>query len=185
MQGKIVLVGGGVRSGKSRFALAYAERLGQRRLFVATAQAFDHEMKERIAAHRQERGDGFITVEEPVQLAQVLRDANDADVVLVDCLTLWLSNLLLRGLDANAIEHEVDEVLSVIRGRRYSTVLVSNEVGMSVVPDSPLGRAFRDVAGKTHQRVCTVANEVYFAAMGLVVRLLPSPTVTYRPGEAP
>lgn len=185
MQGKIVLVGGGARSGKSRFALAYAQRLGQRRLFVATAQAFDSEMEERIARHRQERGGAFITVEEPVQLGRVLRDANDRDVVVVDCLTLWLSNLLLQGLDVHAIEREIEDALVAIRGRSYSTVLVSNEVGMSLVPENALGRAFRDIAGTAHQRVCAVADEVYLAAMGLVVRLVPTPTVAYRPGEAP
>jgi adenosylcobinamide kinase/adenosylcobinamide-phosphate guanylyltransferase len=183
MEAKIILVGGGVRSGKSRFALEYATRLGSRRVFVATAQAFDGEMQERILRHRQERGQAFATIEEPVQLARVLREAEDKDVILVDCLTLWLSNLFLLGRNADEISREVDEVMAELRLRRSHVVLVSNEVGMGIVPESALGRAFRDAAGSTHQRIVAEADEVYLAAMGLVVRLVPGPVVAFRPGE--
>jgi adenosylcobinamide kinase/adenosylcobinamide-phosphate guanylyltransferase len=184
-QPKIVLVGGGARSGKSRFALAYAQKLGARRIFVATAQALDDEMKDRIRRHQDERGSTFQTIEEPVHLAQALKQAGTADVVLVDCLTLWLSNLLLQGLAREAIADAIEEVLAVLRLRRHPTVLVSNEVGMGLVPESPLGRAFRDIVGLAHQRLTAEADEVYLAAMGLVVRLLPAPTVAFRPSELP
>ena len=183
MNAKIILVGGGVRSGKSRFALEYATRLGSRRVFVATAQAFDGEMQERILRHRQERGQAFATVEEPVQLARVLREAEDADVILVDCLTLWLSNLLLLGRNPDDIGREVDEVMAVLRLRRRHVVLVSNEVGMGIVPESALGRIFRDAAGSAHQRIAAEADEVYLATMGLILRLLPGPIMALRPGE--
>jgi adenosylcobinamide kinase / adenosylcobinamide-phosphate guanylyltransferase len=185
MQPRIVLVGGGARSGKSRFALAYAEKLGATRIFVATAQAFDEEMKDRVRRHQDERGSTFLTIEEPVRLAQTLKQVATADVVLVDCLTLWLSNLLLQGLARDAIAHAIEEVVAVLRLRRHHTILVSNEVGMGIVPESPLGREFRDIAGTAHQRLVAEADEVYLAAMGLVVRLLPSPVTAFRPGELP
>jgi adenosylcobinamide kinase / adenosylcobinamide-phosphate guanylyltransferase len=185
MQTKIILVGGGARSGKSRFAMDYARTLGERRLFVATAQAFDAEMGERIARHREERGLAFTTVEEPVQLARVMREATAMDVVLVDCLTLWLSNLLLQGRSPDDIERDVDEVVTALRLRRHHVVLVSNEVGFGIVPENALGRAFRDIAGRTHQRLVAEADEVYLAAMGLLVRLIPAPVKAFRPGELP
>ena len=185
MQPRIVLVGGGARSGKSRFALAYAQKLGATRIFVATAQAFDEEMKDRVRRHQDERGSTFLTIEEPVHLAQTLKKVATADVVLVDCLTLWLSNLLLQGLARDAIAHEIEQLVAVLRLRRHQTVLVSNEVGMGIVPESHLGREFRDIAGTAHQRLVAEADEVYLAAMGLVVRLLPSPVAAFRPGELP
>lgn len=180
--GKIILVGGGVRSGKSRFAVGYAHRLGPRRTFVATAQAFDAEMADRIRRHRTERGQDFVTVEEPLQLARVLGEIV-ADVVVVDCLTLWLSNLLLSGGTADDIARAVDQVMAVLQLRRYHALLVSNEVGMGIVPESALGRIFRDCAGSAHQCIASQADEVYLAAMGLVLRLLPGPVTVVRPQE--
>jgi adenosylcobinamide kinase/adenosylcobinamide-phosphate guanylyltransferase len=150
---------------------------------LATAQPFDAEMRERIARHREERGAAFITVEEPLRLTRALSEAEDVDVVLVDCLTLWLSNLLLQGLGTADLERELEEFVAAIKLRRHSTVLVSNEVGMGIVPESHLGRVFRDLAGATHKRLVADADEVYLAAMGLVVRLLPAPVIALRPGE--
>jgi adenosylcobinamide kinase/adenosylcobinamide-phosphate guanylyltransferase len=185
MSAKIILVGGGARSGKSRFVLAYARSLGERRVFVATAQAFDGEMRDRIGRHRDERGRDFTTVEEPIELARVLREVGDVNVVLVDCLTLWLSNLLLRERSADAIEREVENVVAELRPRRHHVVLVSNEVGLGIVPENALARQFRDCAGRLHQRLAEEADEVYFAAMGMMLRLVPAPVVGLRPGEIP
>jgi adenosylcobinamide kinase/adenosylcobinamide-phosphate guanylyltransferase len=185
MPGKVILVGGGARSGKSRFALEYARKLGQRRLFVATAEAFDGEMRQRIAHHRDERGTDFATAEEPLHLARVLGEAQDIDVIVVDCLTLWLSNLLMKESSVEHIAGQVAEVVAVLRTRQRHVVLVSNEVGLGIVPESALGRVFRDVAGRTHQQLAAEADEVYFAAMGLVLRLVPEPVRTFRPGEYP
>jgi adenosylcobinamide kinase / adenosylcobinamide-phosphate guanylyltransferase len=182
---KIILVGGGARSGKSRFALAYARSLGTRRVFIATAVAGDPEMNERIRRHRVERGPDFVTKEESFALPRLLAEQRDADVVVVDCLTLWLANLLLQGQSEAAIEAQVDELLVALAPRRYHVVLVSNEVGFGVVPDSALGRAFRDVAGRAHQQIAAQADEVYLAAMGMVIRLTPGPVLTLRPGESP
>ncbi len=179
---QIVLIGGGARSGKSGFALALARRFGARRAFVATAQAFDQEMRERIAAHRAERDGDFYTVEEPLDLPRVLADV-EADVVVVDCLTLWLSNLVLRGDSAAAIDGAVERLAAAVAGRRFHAVLVTNEVGMGVVPESALGRLFRDVAGRTHQRLARDADRVYLAVLGCVLRLKPNPVVLAHPEQ--
>jgi adenosylcobinamide kinase/adenosylcobinamide-phosphate guanylyltransferase len=171
----LVLVGGGVRSGKSAFALARAEVLGARRVFVATGEALDGEMEARITRHRAERGRRFATVEAPVELAAALGDIDDADVVVVDCLTLWLSNLLVRDEPAARVLARIDELAAVLVRRRFHAVLVTNEVGMGVVPPSPLGRAFRDLAGVAHQRLAACADELHLAILGTVVRLRPAP----------
>jgi adenosylcobinamide kinase/adenosylcobinamide-phosphate guanylyltransferase len=171
----LVLVGGGVRSGKSTFALERARALGARRTFIATAQAFDDEMRRRIADHVRERGDSFRTVEAPYDLAGAIRRCGDVDVAVVDCLTIWLSNLLVRGDDDARVEAEVAEVARAIAESSFATVLVTNEVGMGIVPESPLGRRFRDVAGRAHQRFAAFAAEIHLALLGCVVRLRPAP----------
>ncbi len=170
-----ILIGGGVRCGKSAFALRVARRLGTRRVFVATAQGLDEEMRGRIAQHRQDRGTDFATIEEPLELPSVVERVTDADVVVVDCVTLWLSNLLLRGDDEAAILQHVDRLVDAVQAARFHFVAVTNEVGMGVHPEHPLGRAFRDVAGRTHQRLAVCANEIYFAALGVMLRLRPLP----------
>jgi adenosylcobinamide kinase/adenosylcobinamide-phosphate guanylyltransferase len=182
----LIVVGGGVRSGKSAFALELARGLGSRRAFIATAQAFDAEMRERIDRHVEERGTEFETYEEPVELAKLLGEVQ-ADVIVIDCLTLWLSNLLVRdpAPDARALEAEIDRLASALAGRRSHVILVTNEVGMGVVPESALGRLFRDLAGRAHQRVCAAADEIYFAAMGCMLRLSPAPVALVSPSREP
>lgn len=175
--GTIVLVGGGARSGKSRFALARAAALGARRVFVATAQALDGEMDRRIALHRAARGADFATVEEPLELPRVLRELSGADVAVVDCLTLWLANLLLRGDEEDAIRARVAELCDVLAARRCHVVVVTNEVGFGIVPDNALARTFRDVAGLAHQDLARVADEVHVAILGSVLRLRPAPVM--------
>lgn len=172
---RIALVGGGVRSGKSAFALALARARGTRRAFVATAQALDAEMEARIAEHARTRGSDFTTVEEPLALPAVLERLGEVDVVVVDCLTLWLSNLLIRDVSVAHIEREVGALTDALNGSRFDVVLVTNEVGMGVVPESSLGRAFRDLAGRTHQRLASVSDEIYLAVLGVVLRLRPDP----------
>jgi adenosylcobinamide kinase/adenosylcobinamide-phosphate guanylyltransferase len=182
MTGRIIVIGGGVRSGKSAFALARARVVGERRCFVATAQAFDAEMAARIADHVRTRGADFRTVEEPIAVAERLAALRDLDVVVVDCLTLWLSNLMLRDEPAAVIARRVDELVRAVRGRPFHTILVTNEVGMGVVPGSALGRAFRDLAGQAHQRLAAVADELYLGALGVIVRLRPDPIAVQSPG---
>lgn len=171
----VVLVGGGVRSGKSAFALWRAKQLGARRVFVATAQVLDHEMGERVQRHVLERGQDFRTVEAPRGLCEALEGIRDADVVVVDCLTLWLTNLLMDGLSRGSIEEHIDALGVCLRRLPFHTVLVSNEVGLGIVPDNSMARAFRDLAGTAHQRLGAVADEVYVGVFGQLLRLKPSP----------
>jgi adenosylcobinamide kinase/adenosylcobinamide-phosphate guanylyltransferase len=172
---RLILIGGGARSGKSRLGLACAHALGHRRLFIATAEPSDDEMRDRIARHRAERGAVFETLEEPRALPEAIAADRAHDVILVDCLTLWISNLLVDGLAADAVEARVGALMAALAGRRAHVVIVSNEVGMGLVPDTPLGRVFRDVTGRAHQRIAAVADELYLAAMGVLLRLRPGP----------
>jgi len=170
---RIVLIGGGVRSGKSSFAVDLAHRLGERRAFIATARPYDDEMKARIDRHRRDRLEAFTTVEEPLDLEGALRSLEACDVAVVDCLTHWLSNLLVRNDQVESILERVDGVVSVLEERRFHCVLVTNEVGMSVHPPTALGRAFVEVTGWAHQRVSRAADEVHLAVLGTVVRIKP------------
>lgn len=178
---RILLVGGGARSGKSAFARARAQAMGGRRVFVATAQAFDPEMERRIAAHVLERGAEFRTLEAPLDLPEALIALRDVDVVLVDCLTLWLSNLLLREDSETRVLDQVDQLAAVLERRAFHAIVVTNEVGMGLVPETPLGRLFRDVSGRAHQRLAGIADEVYFAVLGSVLRIRPAPVVAVQP----
>lgn len=172
--GTLALIGGGARSGKSRFALGRAHQLGTRRVFIATAQALDEEMTSRIQRHREERGTAFRTLEVPLELPQALDTLVDTDVVVVDCLTLWLSNLLLLERAEEAIFNEVRALIQTIKRRRYHTLLVTNEVGMGLVPESALGRQFRDIAGRAHQLLADEMDEIYLATLGTVLCIRPS-----------
>jgi len=187
----IILVGGGTRSGKSDFALAVARRFGRdsearsRRLFVATAQAGDAEMAARIRRHRETRGADFQTLEEPLAVTEVFRSAAEHDVVVLDCLTLWLANLLLEGNDLEGVLHRVEELAGVLESRQVAAVIVTGEVGLGLVPETPLGRTFRDVAGLAHQRLAALADEVYFGVLGVMLRLKPGPVVPAGEGIGP
>jgi adenosylcobinamide kinase / adenosylcobinamide-phosphate guanylyltransferase len=178
---RVIVVGGGVRSGKSSFALSRARAVGPRRVFIATAQALDAEMRARIAGHVDERRGEFSTVEAPFDLSGALAALRDADVAVIDCLTLWLSNLLVRGDKEEGIARDVVAIARALEQAPFPVIVVTNEVGMGVVPESRLGRAFRDVAGMAHQRLAEVADELYFGTMGCIVRLRPGPVAIERP----
>lgn len=160
------LVLGGARSGKSAHAEKIARASGLNRIYVATGEARDEEMRQRIARHREDREqDGWTTIEEPIGLPTVLmREASPSRVLLVDCLTLWLSNLLLAGRDVASARAAL---LTAISNARGPVVFVSNEVGMGIVPETPLGRAFRDAQGQLNQAVAGAVPEVIFVAAGL------------------
>jgi adenosylcobinamide kinase / adenosylcobinamide-phosphate guanylyltransferase len=165
----VVLVGGGARSGKSRHALELTRACGSHLAFVATAQAGDGEMVERIARHRAERGPEFTTFEEPLDLAGTIRDtAPRFDAILVDCLTLWLSNLMFAGANVDAAWLGLRDALAAAPCR---VVLVTNEVGCGIVPENALARQFRDAAGRLNQRVGEVADEVYWMVFGLPLQV--------------
>jgi adenosylcobinamide kinase/adenosylcobinamide-phosphate guanylyltransferase len=165
--GEIVLFVGGARSGKSRIAQARAEALPGELVYVATGEALDAEMAERIAKHRADRGARWRTVEVPLDLPEAIRRENGR-VLLVDCLTLWLSNLLLGEHDIPAA---TERLLAALDAATGTVLLVSNEVGMGIVPENALARRFRDEAGRLNQRVGTVATEVLLVAAGLSLRM--------------
>jgi adenosylcobinamide kinase / adenosylcobinamide-phosphate guanylyltransferase len=159
------LVLGGARSGKSAFAEKLVGDSGLAKVYLATATAGDDEMKLRIARHRTQRGEGWTTVEEPLALVDALtREATRGRAVLVDCLTLWLSNLMLAERDPDVEARRLTRFLGVAR---YPVVLVSNEVGLGLVPDTPLGRRFRDAQGRLNQTVAALVPNVVFIAAGL------------------
>ncbi len=172
MAGETVLVLGGARSGKSRTGEGLVTALPGPWYYVATAQAFDDEMTRRIADHALRRTAGWITVEEPLALARVIAETEPDRPVLVDCLTLWLSNHVLRESD---IEAEIEALIEVLRHRKAPICLVANEVGLGIVPDNALARRFRDHAGLLNQAVAEVADRVLFVAAGLSLTLKEPP----------
>ena len=172
MPNKIYFITGGARSGKSAFAEKLAKDLGGKRAYVATAQALDAEMAARIAKHRQDRGTAWETFEEPLAVAELLRKLSGRyDVTLLDCLTLWLSNVMAHTDSAAAVITRSDELIGAIKEHRGSCILVSNEVGLGIVPDNPLARKFRDLAGTLNQKVALAADEVYFTAAGIPLKI--------------
>jgi adenosylcobinamide kinase/adenosylcobinamide-phosphate guanylyltransferase len=162
----VTLVLGGARSGKSRYAERLIEATATQGTYIATAEPGDEEMAARIAAHRTRRCGGFWrTVEAPIELASAVAEQAAADrPLLVDCLTLWLSNLLLAD---KCVEAETRSLCAVLREAAGPIVLVANEVGLGLVPERPLGRRFRDVAGRLNQEIAALADRVVFVAAGL------------------
>jgi adenosylcobinamide kinase/adenosylcobinamide-phosphate guanylyltransferase len=165
----IILIGGGARSGKSRHALELARRRGPRLIFLATAQTFDEEMAARVVKHRAERGADFSTIEEPLEIAEVIRATHEADAIVLDCLTLWLSNIMLtfgRNVDA-----EIEKLIQAAQASQTTVIAVTNEVGCGIVPDNALSRDFRDHSGVLNQRVAAAAGEVYWMVFGQPLRV--------------
>ncbi|QQR41188.1 bifunctional adenosylcobinamide kinase/adenosylcobinamide-phosphate guanylyltransferase [Devosia rhizoryzae] len=164
------LVLGGARSGKTAFAERLALHSGSRPAYLATATVLDVEMADRIASHKSGRGARFATIEEPIELSHaIIKAGQEHDVVLVDCLTLWLTNLLMANEDISTAVSELCATL--VEFRQAKVVLVSNEVGLGIVPDNAMARTFRDLAGSTHQRVAAVCDDVYFIAAGLALTM--------------
>ena len=156
----LILVGGGARSGKSRWALDRARKRGDRLVYIATAEALDDEMSARIARHRAERGGEFETVEEPRELAKAIRLAQ-GDAIVVDCLTLWLANVM----------GDTEEAIAAAQEHSAEVICVTNEVGCAIVPDNALAREFRDRAGIMNQRFAEAAGEVYWMVFGQALRV--------------
>lgn len=164
----VTLVLGGARSGKSRYAEALCRAESGERVYIATAEAWDEEMRARVALHKAERaGDGWRTIEETMDLAGVLaREGAPGRVLLVDCLTLWLTNHLLAGSD---VEAEISRLADAVSARPGRLVLVANEVGFGIVPENGLARQFRDHAGRLNQRIAAAADAVTLVVAGLPV----------------
>lgn len=167
-----VFVVGGARSGKSRHALLLASaREGKEKVYVATALSLDEEMSERIEAHRLERGQEWATIEEPVAVAGVVGSAGAGSVVVIDCLTLWLTNLMQAGLDDAKIKEEISILAQACDASPSLVIAVSNEVGLGLVPENALARRFRDLSGWMNQEMASKAKEAWFVASGIPLRL--------------
>ena len=187
MARRLILILGGARSGKSAFAEQLARQRGNV-LFVATAQALDEDMERRIAAHQRLRPPDWSTLEEPLELASAIPPALQGhETCLLDCLTLWVSNLLLTMEEEPAAEQEilaaVERVLDVYRDSSATWIVVSNEVGLGVVPPSPLGNKFRDVLGRVNQAMASCADEVYLMVAGMALEIRSLGGSPYAGGE--
>lgn len=169
-EGKLTLVTGGVRSGKSAFAASLVSDAAET-VFIATAEAADEEMAARIAEHRAQRPAGWRTVEEPVELTSALQGVSATAAVIVECLGVWAANLLGRGFEAKEIHRRADEFLQVAAERLAQTVIVTNEVGMGIVPAYPSGRVYRDLLGAINQKAAAAADLVYLVVCGIPICL--------------
>jgi adenosyl cobinamide kinase/adenosyl cobinamide phosphate guanylyltransferase len=170
----LVVLLGGARSGKSTLALRHAAALGAPVVFVATAEALDDEMEERIARHRAERPSGWATVEEPLDLSSALSGIDPAATCVVDCLSFWISNLVLRGDEGEAIERLARGVARAAAVRAGATIAVTNEVGLGVVPAAALGRAYRDLLGSVNRAWVETAEKAYLVVAGRALELAPA-----------
>ncbi len=177
------LVIGGCKSGKSSYALDLADRIAAgkssvdisppgRKIFLATSVPADPEMEERVIAHKKERGENWLTIEEPVSIAEeIIEYSTKADVILIDCLTLWISNLLYKGNDKKKIIEYVQKLVKAVDNTECSVILVSNEVGAGIVPENKIARMFRDIAGITNQEVAKAVTRVVWTIAGIPVNI--------------
>ena len=169
--GKIILILGGARSGKSTQAMKLAKKYNKV-AFLATCQALDKEMKDRIRLHQETRPKHWKTIEEPRDVAARLKEINDTfECIIIDCLTLWISNLMLAGYKETDILKEIETILTHHKKINSKIIMVSNEVGLGIVPANKLARAFRDIAGRVNQRVARDAHEVFFMFSGIPTRI--------------
>jgi adenosylcobinamide kinase/adenosylcobinamide-phosphate guanylyltransferase len=158
---RITFITGGVKSAKSSFALEFALKYKKPRIFIATAVAFDDEMKKRIENHRLERGFEFETIEEPVELSNAIKKA-DGNICIIDCITVWINNLLYY----NRLD-EIEKFTETLKNPPSDVVIVSNEVGMGIMPDNKLSRQYADILGKTNQKIANLADNVVFMISGI------------------
>jgi adenosylcobinamide kinase/adenosylcobinamide-phosphate guanylyltransferase len=172
MANKLFFITGGARSGKSSFAEELAKQFSGKRAYIATAQALDEEMTAKIAKHRQNRGATWDTFEEPIAVPELIRKLSGRyQVVLLDCLTLWLSNVIAHTDGDAAVVNSSKDLIAAVREFAGDCIVVSNEVGLGIVPDNPLARKFRDLAGTLNQNVAQAADTVYFTAAGIPVKI--------------
>jgi adenosyl cobinamide kinase/adenosyl cobinamide phosphate guanylyltransferase len=174
---ELVFILGGARAGKSTFALSMANGLSDKVSFVATAEALDDEMEARIKTHRAERSSNWSTVEEPRNLDLALQKVGESEVVIVDCLTLLVSNWMMSEPDVDAMNAKVlqviDDFLKTVSAGNQTVICVSNEVGLGLVPDNALGRIYRDTLGRVNQLVAAEADRVYLVVAGLPLQIKP------------
>ena len=167
-----IFITGGRRSGKSSYALELAESMGEKRLYIATAEALDDEMKERIARHREERGDSWDTAEEPIDIVNILAHSKKYNVILIDCLTLWLCNIMHSGEpnnepDDETIMRHINSLADSCSSSDTKVIAVTNELGLGIIPGDPLSRRFTDLAGIMNQRMAAAADRVVMTVSGI------------------
>lgn len=173
---KIIFILGGARSGKSSLAQKLAEQHGKNVLFIATAQALDDEMKKRIEIHKKSRPHHWITAEQPTKINKVINKFPQIDTVVIDCITLLVSNVIIqtggtKTNDEKAVQKEISSLISTMQTSNLYFILVSNEVGLGIVPESKLARNYRDILGKVNQQIASIADEVYFLISGIPLKL--------------
>ena len=174
---EIIFITGGCRSGKSKYALQTAEKIvATRRIYIATCVPQDDEMKQRVAQHQKERSGTWVTVEEPLDLPRaILENSRRADVILIDCLTLWTSNLLMETRDEAMIKNEIKQLVRALEQADCPVVVVSNEVGSGIVPENRLARQFRDIVGWVNQSIAACAHRVVWMVAGIPVTVKGEP----------
>lgn len=166
---KVTFVLGGARSGKSSFAENLVLNKGLKPIYLATGRAYDDEMVDRIDAHKERRGGNWEAIEEPLALSDALMQTDfEGRAILVDCLTLWVTNLMMAGAD---VKVECEQLANTLKKINVPVVLVSNEVGLGIIPENKMAREFRDYAGFVNQSIAKIADEAYFIASGLPIKL--------------
>jgi adenosylcobinamide kinase/adenosylcobinamide-phosphate guanylyltransferase len=171
---KVVIITGGARSGKSRFAQELAMQWGKDVVFIATAAVRDKEMEKRIEKHRQSRPPRWRTIEEEVKLVDAIESlTGESKIIIVDCITLWISNLMEEGYEDEWIRQETRRFGELLQGSYHSCILVTNEVGAGIVPDNAIARRFRDIAGEVNQILASCSDECYLMAAGIPVKIKP------------
>lgn len=169
---KITFILGGTRSGKSSFAVKLAEELTKRTAYIATCIPDDDEMHERVMLHKKERPSEWTTFEEPKELAILLKNINNQfETVIIDCITLFVTNLIMDNLEDNVINDKVTQMMLALKDVNYDTYIVSNEVGLGIVPENALARRFRDIAGKMNQLIASHADNVIFMVSGIPMKI--------------
>jgi adenosylcobinamide kinase/adenosylcobinamide-phosphate guanylyltransferase len=170
--GKITFILGGARSGKSQLAIKLAKEKAKKVAFIATCLPRDREMKKRIALHKKIRPKSWKTFEEPEDLNLLLKQISSKfEVIIIDCLTLLVSNLLLKGIKASTIENKINKIVLALKALESQSIIVSNEVGLGIVPENKLARAFRDIAGRVNQIVANKSSEMFFMVSGIPLRI--------------
>ncbi|NIV91983.1 bifunctional adenosylcobinamide kinase/adenosylcobinamide-phosphate guanylyltransferase [candidate division KSB1 bacterium] len=171
LKNKLIFIIGGARSGKSRHALQLSQAF-QKKAFVATAVVTDEEMRARIQKHQTQRGPEWRTFEEPYEIASLIRkEAANFDLMLLDCLTFWISNLLLKYEDGSSVMNQITRLKDHLKQRTCSFIIVTNEVGSGIVPESPLARRFRDLAGTANQEIAVIADQVFLTVAGIPLEI--------------
>lgn len=168
---QIILITGSVRSGKSDFALKLAEISKKKVVFLATCIPQDEEMRQRVKKHKLNRPKDWKTIEESINICSVIEKTKETKLVVIDCLTLWISNLILSGKPEKEIFKRINSFIKTLKQTRASVIIVSNEVGWGIVPENKLARMFRDIIGITHQKVSRISSDVYLIIGGLPLKI--------------